>query len=464
MKEYKTDEILSDEEQITTIPSLEDLPAGTTRFIDIHVYDQLAEQEEPSSIEGTLRDGSPGSGQHRTPSDHGTQQPSERRSPRCRRVYPLPLILGALCILIASAIFVVCILPQFALTATVTIVPVTRQISTTSVIPVVPGQANTVQGHLSGRTLSSVSMSQARTVLTTGKGHQDATSAHGTVTFYNAAPYVQTVAAGTLLTGTDGVEIVTDQDAMIPAVMYPTLGQATVTAHAVISGPAGNIKAGDIYGPCCRLNVSAVNAPFTGGQQARDYQMVTQQDIGTVASSLKVSLGQSMQAALQTQVHTGETLITPFSCQQSILPDHQPGDEAAQLTITVNETCTGMVYSTQAYHTLIAQIANQEAKKQLGDGYCLTGEVQSSVTQATPKDHGTFDLQVKIVGIWAYQFTQERQEHIKTLLAGKSKAQAIKALLHISGVQSVSIAIKNNGIILPTDSADIHLVFLVMGY
>ena len=34
------------------------------------------------------------------------------------------------------------------------------------------------------------------------------------MTFYNAAPYAQTVAAGTVLTGADGVEIVTDAPAV----------------------------------------------------------------------------------------------------------------------------------------------------------------------------------------------------------------------------------------------------------
>lgn len=360
----------------------------------------------------------------------------------------------------AIAVFVTSLLPLFTLTATVTIVPVTKQISTTSVISVVTEQANDKQVQLAGRALSSVSMSQARTVPTTGKGHQDAASARGTVTFYNAAPYVQTIPAGTLLTGTDGVEVVTDQDARIPAVVYPTLGQTMVTAHAVIGGPAGNIAAGDIYGPCCRLNVSAVNTPFTGGEQAQDYQMVTPQDIDPVVSRLTMSLNQSIQAAFQTQVHADETLITPFSCQQSVAPDHHPGDEAAQITITVSETCTGMAYRTQAYQNLTAQIASQEAKKQLGDGYRLTGEVQSSITQVTPKDHRTLDLQVKIAGTWVYQFSQKQQEHTKALLAGKNKAQATATLLHIPGVQSASLAIKDNGTVLPTDSTDIHLVFL----
>jgi hypothetical protein len=460
MKEYKTDEILSDGEQIPTIPSLQDLSAGTTRFIDIHIYDQLPEQEEPSSIEGTLQDESPEPSQHPPSSSQDTQEYAERHSPR----WPWPLVLGALCILIASAIFVVCILPLLTITATVTIVPVTKQVSATSVIPVVPGQANGAQGHLSGRMLSSVSMSQTRTVPTTGKGHQDATSAHGTVTFYNAAPYTQTVTAGTLLTGTDSVEIVTDQDAIIPTVVYPTLGQATVTAHAVIGGPAGNINAGDIYGPCCRLNVSAVNAAFTGGEPARDYPMVTPQDIDPIASNLKASLDQGMQAALQMQVHADETLITPFPCQQRVTPDHQPGDEAAQVTITVSQTCTSMAYSTQAYRTLLEQIASQAAKTQLGDGYHLTGEIQSGITQMTSKGDSTLELQVKITGTWTYRFPQHQQEHIKALLAGKNKAQATALLLHIPGVQSASITIKNNAMTLPTDSADIHLVFLMMGY
>ena len=42
-------------------------------------------------------------------------------------------------------------------------------------------------------------------------------------------------------------------------------------------------------------------------------------------------------------------------------PDHQPGEEATQVNITVSETCTGMAYSTQAYQSRIMQIANQQA-------------------------------------------------------------------------------------------------------
>ncbi len=453
MKEYRTDEIFPD--QHCSPPLFADVPAGTTRLIDVHIYD-LPSQEEMPSIESTL------DMQEQTrPHDQDAQERMNPLPACLRRMHLLPLLPGVFCFLTICVLIVLSLLPVLTATATITIIPISKQITTTSTLTVVPGQANGTQ-QLAGREVTPVTMSQARTVPTTGRGHQDARSAHGTVTFYNAAPAMQTVTAGTLLTGTDSVQIVTDQDASIPAAAYPTFGQANVPAHAVVGGSVGNIKAGDIYGPCCRLNISAVNSAFTGGQQARDYQTVTPQDVNTTATELKTSLDQSVQAALQTQVHSDETLIPPLPCQQEVHPDHQPGDEAAQVNITVTETCTGMAYNTQAYQRLMTQIESQVARQQLGEGYSLIGATQSTITQVIPKDHGKSELQVKIAASWWYQFTQEQQAHIKALLAGKGKAQAIKTLLHLPGVQSVSLSITNERTTLPTDSTHIHLMFLIM--
>jgi hypothetical protein len=116
---------------------------------------------------------------------------------------------------------------------------------------------------------------QSQTVPTTGRTHQNATQATGYVTFYNALTQPQTIDAGTLLTGSDGIQIVTDQIAYIPAAQLPTDGQATVTAHAVNTGSDGNISAGDINGTCCREYILVKNnQPFSGGQSERDYQSV----------------------------------------------------------------------------------------------------------------------------------------------------------------------------------------------
>lgn len=375
-----------------------------------------------------------------------------------QRVRPHLLILFAVfavCLGVFAYLFVMDILPMFQPSVTVTIIPISRQIDTSDTMTITTTTASVLAPHqLAGRVLSSVTMTQAQSTETTGKGHQGEQAGHGYVTFYNSATYAQTVDVGTLLTGADGVQIVTDTDATIPAAVYPTFGQASVSAHAVTTGPAGNIRAADIYGPCCRLNISAVNGAFSGGQNARDFQAVSQHDIDNTASSLKSSLDQSVQAALQTQVHGDESLL-PLPCQQLITADHQAGEEATQVRITASETCTGIAYNAARLHDLVMQQQNQQAATQLGQGYALTGSIQTSVQHVTTKN-STITLQVKSSGIWAYQFSQAQQEHLKALIVGQSKAQAISTLLHVAGVQTVSIDADT----LPSSPKGINLEFL----
>jgi hypothetical protein len=287
-----------------------------------------------------------------------------------------------------------------------------------------------------------------------------ATTAHGFITFYNAAPYLQTVSAGTLLTGADGVQVLTDQDATISAAVLPTEGQVTVTGHTAVTGTQGNIRAGDLYGSCCRLNVFVTNSVFHGGQNARTYQTVTAQDIAGVVRTLKTSVEQSVQAAFQTQVHATETLVTPLACTQQVTPDHHAGEEATQVEVMLSETCTGIVYSTQALAMLATTLATTDAHTRLGTGYTTTG-IQTSVIHenTNQQQHGSVDIQIQSVGLWAYLFTPEQQESMKAMIAGMSKDKAILTLLHMIGVQSVSIML-TNGTILPKDVQQIHLLFL----
>ncbi|HLZ55970.1 MAG TPA: hypothetical protein VKR06_03390 [Ktedonosporobacter sp.] len=386
--------------------------------------------------------------------------PNRRHQSRCKL---LPLILCCVMVVgtlagIAAAVITLAGTP----TAMITIVPHAKQITTSSTITLVTGIADATHRQVQGRALPSVVMSLAETIKTTGIAYQDAKAARGTVTFYNGAPYEQTITTGTLLTGGDGVQVVTDEDAILPSVSYPTLGQATVTAHAAITGPRGNIQPGDIYGLCCRLNVSAINGAFRGGQDARTYRTVTVQDINAVATLLKTSLDKSVQAALQAQVQGDETLIMLPTCQSTTKLDHQPGEEAAQVSVTVSETCNGHTYNMQAYQATIAQMLQTEASKKLGDRYMLAGMIQSSITKAIPKDHDQIELQVSIIGNYTYQFDPEQQQHMKALVAGTTKAEATNALLHEPGVQSVSI--KSDAETLPTDIKHIQVSFLMTGW
>jgi hypothetical protein len=364
-----------------------------------------------------------------------------------------------LCLLVIGIMSVLYLVPLFAANATVTIIPVSKQISTTSIVHVIPGSATAQQ--LSGRILSAASMSRAQTVPTTGIVHQEARAGRGYITFYNAAPSAQIVSVGTLIPAPNGVAVITEQDAVVPAAVYPLFGQATVTAHATITGPGGNLHAGEIYGPCCRLNLSAVNGAFHGGQAARTYSTVSAEDMQTVITNLKASLDKSVQAALQAQVHADETLLASLPCQQTTSADHQIGDEAQQVRVTMSETCTGETYNTEAYHDLATQTVSQEVTQQLGEGYTLVGDIQVTTNTTTVKGHGVIDLQVTIAGIWAYQFTKAECEQIKAMVAGKSKAQTITTLLQVPGVSSASVSIEH-GDSVPSESKSIQVVVLQM--
>ncbi|HEY7413683.1 MAG TPA: hypothetical protein VH593_00705, partial [Ktedonobacteraceae bacterium] len=198
------------------------------------------------------------------------------------------------------------------------------------------------------------------------------------------------------------------------------------------------------------------NAAFSGGQEARDYQSVTQTDITRVAASLKSSLDQSEQAALQTQVQSSETLVTPLPCQESVTSDRHLGDEATQVHITVSETCTGVAYNTLVYQDDVTEVLNQQAGKQLSEGYTLIGQVQSNITQVATNDQQQMTLHVTLAGTYDYVLSQEQQQAIKASIAGKSKAEATAAILHTAGVQSVSIT-STQGDVLPHDMSQIHL-------
>ncbi|EFH80636.1 baseplate J/gp47 family protein [Ktedonobacter racemifer] len=407
--------------------------------IEIHIYPK-EEAEEPANTVNSL--------------------PPHRSGARTRRAKVLQWVrahtrpLVALSLMVcACALVVGCllyVLPFLMTTTTVTLVPVSRTLETRLTVTI-GGSTDRTHSQVPGRILPTVTMSQARMVATTGKAYQDAQSAHGYITFYNSATYAQTIPAGTLVTSANGVQVITDQDVTIDAASFPTFGQASISAHTTQAGPAGNLKAGVIYGPCCRVNISAVNGAFSGGQDARDYQSVTQHDIDTAGASLKASLDQSTIAALQTQVKSTETLATPLHCQQKTNSNHQPGEEATSVQITLDETCTGMVYQTQVLQTLITQALTIQARQRFGTGYTPEGEIQVTTTA-----QGTTTMQATGTQTWVYQFSLAEQERLRASIAGKSQAQAKSLLLAQSGIQSVSFS---NNATLP-DAQHIRLLFL----
>jgi hypothetical protein len=311
-----------------------------------------------------------------------------------------------------------------------------------------------------------ITLAQTRTVPATGKGHQDAQDAVGTITFYNGLLLSQTVAAGTRLPSSDGVQVVTDHAAVIPpaqATTPPTYGQVTVFAHATQAGPQGNIPMRGVNEACCLPSVLAQNTvAFQGGQSERDYPVVTRADLDHVVTSLTATLTQGEYAALRAQLSSGEALVPP-TCTPTVTADHRPGEEAAAVTVTVAEHCTAIAYESAALQDEAVSLFTQEATRQLGTRYGLIGTIQVRVLQAaltTDQEWGITTMSVRVEGIWSYQFSQDELQRIKRLVAGKTPRQARRALLRVPGIQRVSIDDIGENQGLPKDIASIHLLLL----
>ena len=408
-------------------------PARTTEQETTKTTALVPAPAEPEVIEGVVIEIEP------------PEEPADHPPPKQKPYWLLIPLTIFCCLLFLAGSFLV---PLFTPSATVTLIPVERTITTTATIQV------------PGRMLPPLTLMQSTTTLATGERHQDATQAHGTITFYNGTFTTQTITAGTIFTASNGVQIITDQAAVIPAANPPIFGQTTVSAHAVLTGASGNIPAYDINTACCATSVLAKNTEaFTGGQNARDYTVVTRADIQNAASPLKATLLKSEQAALHAQLNPGEALITP-PCSPKVTTDQKIGDEAKEVQVTVSETCLGIAYQANALQQNTTQLLQQEVIKRLGTGYSLIGDLQVRIVDATITDYsrGIATIAVKLDAIYVYQLSEGERQYLLHLIAGKTKQQAVQDLLHVPGIQGVVITINGNATTLPQEEGKITII------
>jgi hypothetical protein len=283
---------------------------------------------------------------------------------------------------------------------------------------------------------------------------------------YNGQFQSVTVAAGTILTGTSGIQVVTDQDANIPAGNPPSYGQVSVSAHAINAGVSGNIPSYDINQACCATSVLVKNMqPFYGGQDERTYTTVTQKDIHSISTVLKTTLAQSITGALQGQLKPDEQLLK-VPCTPIVTSDHPIGAEATQVNVTVSETCSAIAYNSQELQTKATTFLIIQARHKTGAGYSLFGAVHVSVKQASVSStpHPLVFLSFSASGTWIYGISKPSQEQITHLIAGKTTQQAQELLSSLPGIEQASIRLSGFGDAtrIPKTTGYIHVIVMVV--
>ncbi|MFL5591987.1 MAG: hypothetical protein ACJ8DI_30645 [Ktedonobacteraceae bacterium] len=349
--------------------------------------------------------------------------------------------------------------------ATVTITPKSVDVHTTYVITGVTGTPDSTKRQIQARALSSTSQPESKTVSATGVVNTPGTRATGTLTFTDGSFSAYGVAADTVYTDAQGVQVANDVLAYIPAA-NPNggFGRVTVPAHAVNVGASGNIMALDFNNvPCCgSSSVLVSNAmAFTGGQDPQKYTAVQQSDVDGAANPLKGPLTQSALTSQEGQKHANEQFVTQPQCTTTVTSNPPVGAKATSVTVTVTAKCSGEVYDWNRVQAIAADLLNSEATKIPGSGYALRGNVVTTVIQATVGNQGKVTLLVKAEETWVYQFSTAYKMRLVKLIAGKSPSEANALLLGQAGVDKIDgINIFGGGSTLPADASQITIVVL----
>jgi VCBS repeat-containing protein len=350
----------------------------------------------------------------------------------------------------------------FRSTATITIVPTRMDRQATLVITAVTSMPDAARHEVAARFVSAALPVRKASGRASGVAHVPATAAWGTLTLYNAATYPQTIAAGTVLTGADGVQVVTDAPAPIPAGNPPLFGVVTVSAHAALAGSRGTIAALDIDGLRCVAGVAVKNtAGFTGGQDAQTYTTVKQADVDGLARPLIDSLTQGAQAGMVT-IHSCGRICDRTLCQAV---DQAVGSRATQVIVTAAVTCRDEVYDQHTAMRLAATSFTGETTAALGATYAPMGQVTTTLVGVAVTDtkHGTLALSIDAEGAWVYQWSLAHLEALARRIAGTRKQEALALLLREEGVQTANIHLTGNEqTTLPADPS--RIIIIISGW
>lgn len=128
------------------------------------------------------------------------------------------------------------------------------------------------------------------TIIPTGIKTYPATTAHGVLTITNGSTLSGELPKGMIVTGNDGVEVVTESAVFIPSGSATGYGIAIVEAKAISAGKIGNIPAYDIDSVVNTSIYIRNPTDFTGGKQGYSITYTTPQDRLTALSKARAIL------------------------------------------------------------------------------------------------------------------------------------------------------------------------------
>ena len=226
------------------------------------------------------------------------------------------------------------------------------------------------------------------------------------------------IAEGTVLTSQSGVQFVQQNTVQISS------GQTSAaSASAAQPGANGNVPAGQItslanagpFAACLRVTNPA---PFAGGKDDQQQQVVSQADIDKARTQLEQQARQAIAPDLQAKAQPGEKLSDQVVYQApSFQPDHKVNDATKAFNATVSLRGDAALYRQGD----VNKAMTAELSKRVPAGQQLTSDSVQTSYQVTTGADG----HLMITGRAAAYIAPKLDLHaIKDQLPGKSKGQA----------------------------------------
>lgn len=317
---------------------------------------------------------------------------------------------------------------------------------------------DTAQRTIPDRVLQTT-VSDKRTVATTGSKTINGTQAQGSVVLINNGTQpivVQTIT----LTSNTGVRVQLTQQVTVPAKQGKEAPPVTVPAVAVDPGVTGNIPAHSLDGVCCNNGLTVRNpAPFAGGTDPQTIHSVTQADLDGVKNQLSSQLQQRAGQQLQKQLTTDEVMATQPGYTVDVQSDSPVDAQVDKVQVRVIVHGTVSAYNRAILNRTASDILSQEAASTLGNQYELQGTISVSGTPGVqPGKNGTVYLNVPVHGTWVYLLTNSETDAWPESIKGSSTAAALAYLNAQPGVHSVEIHLPFGSSSLPTTKDNIKII------
>lgn len=264
------------------------------------------------------------------------------------------------------------------------------------------------------------------------------TKATGTVTIANATGFAKTFPAGQVITAS-GLKFNINQSVTVPkATSIFSPGKADAAVTAADFGSNYNLAAGTIFtiDGSSSSDYQAQNSAALSGGESHTIQVVAQADLDKLTSDLTKTLTDKAHSDVLKQVGNDYTVtndaIKTTATNKSF--DHQAGDQADNVTLSLTITATATVYKSQDLKDMLVSILKDNAP----EGFEVdksSADTSTDLTSVADNGDLTFSGHIK-----ADLTPQLDTNKLASNLAGKSPSAADPLIKAIPQIVSYNVS------------------------